>query len=172
MLFAEAFRLAGEKWKGLAIRANTLAAAFGMKQADSYALPDALVGNPNRFVDFSKRQLCPDWQHLTRSRCLLQGPHPKDLEGYCPGAHGSGMTAELLNARSLTCRPAFINQRKALRELNSRVQVYLLAVAARDVVMCDAQYLSRRNCVLLRRFCIDEQQQFDVTQAIPCPLSV
>ena len=82
------------------------------------------------------------------------------------------MTAELLNARGLTCRPALINQRKASRELNSRVQVYLLAAAARDVLLCNAQYLSGRNCVLLRRFCIDEQQQFDVTQAIPCPLSV
>ena len=94
------------------------------------------------------------------------------MEQYRPGAHESGMTAELLNARGLTVRPAFITQRKASREVNSRVQVYLLAAAARDAVICNAHYVSGRICVLLRRFCIDERHQFGVTQAIPCPLSV
>ena len=94
------------------------------------------------------------------------------LEDLLPRRAPSGMTAELLNARGLTCRPAFIDHRKASRELNNRVQACLLAAAARGLVMYIRAVFVRRKCVLLRRSCIDEQQQFGVTQAIPCPLSV
>ena len=63
MLPAEPLSL-GTTQKSVAIpRPRRTNFAASIKQAVSMhrrSMEDALVGNPNRFVDFSKRQLCPD----------------------------------------------------------------------------------------------------------------